>query len=69
MLELQRNGGEGMKKCRHYWQDGYTMEPIIYCKICDVELYDLIGASSGDYTTRKGKLIPRIFANEKIHLF
>ena len=54
--------------CHHYWKDGYTMEPIIYCKKCDIELSDLIGSSAYDYKTREGKLIPVIFADQKHHL-
>ena len=67
-IQLMEEYHKELIKCRHYWEEGYTMEPIIYCKKCDIELSDLIGSSAYDYKTREGKLIPVIFADQKHHL-
>lgn len=28
-------------KCQHNWVEGYTLEPIVYCDICDKEISDI----------------------------
>lgn len=27
--------------CEHNWVEGYTLEPIVYCDICDKEVSDI----------------------------
>jgi hypothetical protein len=34
-----------MKNCNHEWKEGYTLEPIIFCAKCNIDLEDVYGLS------------------------
>lgn len=38
-----------MKQCEHNFEWGYTIEPVVYCTICDKEITDIFPNISYKY--------------------
>ena len=48
-----------MKQCDHYFDCGYTIEPIVYCTKCDKEI-DELGIPTSilrNHEVKNGKLV------------